>query len=74
MSKNEIELRAESIMSLLSQKSKLSLTEISQRINCKELNILLALGLLVKENKVHISEKENGIFIESTHVLSNIYY
>jgi uncharacterized membrane protein affecting hemolysin expression len=74
MSKNEIEKQAEHIFFLLSQQGSMSLNEICGLIDDKRLYVILSIGLLIKENKVSIYEKEGDMIIESSYSFSNLYY
>lgn len=62
------------IMSLLTKKGILSLCEVCHIIHCKESNLIVSLGQLIKENKVRILEQEGRLVVESQSLSSEIYY
>jgi hypothetical protein len=43
-------------------------------MNEKKFHIILSLGILVKEEKIYIYEKEDEMIIETFHSFSNMYY
>lgn len=62
------------IMSLLTKKGILSLSEVCHIIRCKESNLIVSLGQLIKENKVRVLEQEGKFLVESKSLLTEIYY
>lgn len=64
----------EIIMSTLAKNGTLSLSEVCHIAHCKESNLILSLGQLIKENKVRILEFGGRILVEPQVSLSEIYY
>lgn len=62
------------IMSLLTKKGTLSLSEVCHIIHCKESNLIVSLGQLINENKVRVLEQGGKFLVESKSLLTEIYY
>lgn len=60
MSKDDVGTNSGTIWLLLSSKGKLSIREIGEFTNCRDSLIFLALGWLLREDKVHFID-ENGV-------------
>lgn len=74
MTHNAIGANAGNIWRLLSTKGSLSVRQIGDYTHCKDSSILLALGWLSRENKVHISDRNGSIYIELSTVCPENYY
>lgn len=75
MTTEEVETNAGNIFILLSSNKNLSIREIGDYTNCKDRAIFLALGWLLKENKIICFEKNGSLSIESkSGCLTEIYY
>jgi hypothetical protein len=74
MNKDEVDRKSRQILFLLSQKGRLSLNQICCLMNEGKFYITLSLGVLVKEEKIYIYEKEEEMIIETFHSISNTYY
>jgi hypothetical protein len=74
MNKDELDRKSKQILFLLSQKGRMSLSQICYLMNEGNFFILLSLGCLLKEEKVYIYEKEEEMMVETFHSLSNSYY
>lgn len=71
----EVESHAGNILSLLSRSNKnLSIREIGDLTNYRDKAIFLALGWLLRENKIVCFEKNGALCIESRSYLTDIYY
>lgn len=64
MIKNDIGTHAGSILTLLANNGKLSIRKIGEYINRRDTVISLALGWLLKENKIHVSENNGELYFE----------
>jgi hypothetical protein len=74
MNTDELDKKSKQVLFLLSQKGHLTLTQICYLMNERKFYIVLSLGSLLKENKIHIYEKEGEMIIRALHSLSNNYY
>ena len=74
MYKNDIRINAGTICHLLSENGALSISELAEMTNYEEELLLLALGWLVRENKVHLFEKNEALHAELIYVRSEMYY
>ncbi|GHT04295.1 hypothetical protein FACS189423_06760 [Bacteroidia bacterium] len=74
MNKYELEKKAGQIWFLISLRGTMSLKQICGITHEKHLFIILALGLLIEEDKVSIYEKGNDIIVESAYSFLNMYY
>jgi hypothetical protein len=74
MNKYELERKAGQILFLISQQGSMSIKQICGLMHDKRLLVILSLGLLVKEDKISLYEKEGDIMVESAYSFSNIYY
>lgn len=74
MLKNDIGINAGAIWMILSEKGKLSINELIEYTNYKEYYILLSLGWLARENKIHFSEENGVLYIELNLHTSDMYY
>lgn len=64
MLKTDIGSNAGTIWQCLSEKGRLSLREIGELTNYKDSLILLSLGWLSRENKIHFSNINDNLYIE----------
>jgi len=72
---NEVGTHAGNIPMLLSGKGYLSIREIGEHTNCMDKTIYLALGWLLRENKILCYEKNGLICIEiNVANISELYY
>jgi hypothetical protein len=74
MNKYELERKAGQILFLISQRGSLSLKQICGLTHDKRISVILSLGLLLKEDKVSLYEKEGDVMVESAYSFSDIYY
>lgn len=74
MLKADIGFNAGNILALLSQKGKLSLREIGEETHYRDTAISLAIGWLLRENKVKVYEHNGKLYFELSSCLSEIYY
>jgi len=75
MSENEVGTNAGNILNLLSDKGNLSIREIGEHTNCRDKVIFLALGWLLRENKINCFERNGSLCVESKFTqMSEIYY
>jgi len=74
MIKSDIGINAGIIWNLLSEKGKLSIRRIGEHTNYKDSLIHLALGWLVRENKIRFSEKNDTLYVELINNFSETYY
>ena len=72
MYKNETGIDSE-VLSLLCRKGKLSICEIRKMTHYRESHIIIALGSLIKDNRISILEEDDKIYIEPVYT-SGIYY
>lgn len=70
----DIRINANAIWNLLSEKSSITIREISELTNFKESLILLALGWLSRENKITFSDRDGVLEVSLKSVLTDIYY
>lgn len=72
---NEVGTNAGNILMLLSGKDNLSIREIGDHTNCRDKVIYLALGWLLRENKIVCFEKNGSLHIEfKINNMTEIYY
>ncbi|GEM_PF-143206 len=74
MTDNAIGTNAGNIWRLLSTKGSLSVRQIGDYTHYKDSLILLAIGWLSRENKVHISDRDGSIYIELSAIFPENYY
>ncbi|MDU1892056.1 MAG: winged helix-turn-helix domain-containing protein [Dysgonomonas sp.] len=74
MLKVDIGFNAGNILALLSERGKLSLREIGEATHYKDIVISLAIGWLLRENKIQIHESNGKLFFELNNCFSEIYY
>ena len=74
MYKNDIGINSGVIWHLLSDKGALSIREIGEYTNYREAFILLSLGWLARENKIRFFEKNEMVYVELIHTISDMYY
>ena len=74
MTKNEVISDAGQIWMLLSERKILSVQRIEEMTHYREALICLALGWLVKENKIRLFEKEGMIHAEIIISIPEVYY
>lgn len=74
MIKNEIGSNAGNVYKLLSQRGRLTLRKIGELTQGQEYVIYLALGWLLRENKISVLEQNGELFFELKESLSSIYY
>lgn len=75
MIKSEIGFNAGYIMELLTTKKKLTFRQIGDLTNYKDIAILLAIGWLLREDKVTAVKGDDGTLIfELNRLISEIYY
>ncbi len=72
---HEVGKHAGNILMLLSGKGNLSIREIGEQTQCKDKLIYLALGWLLRENKIECFEKDGSICVKfNSNTLTEIYY
>ncbi|RHJ83440.1 winged helix-turn-helix domain-containing protein [Parabacteroides sp. AM08-6] len=74
MIKNDVALDAGKIWYLLSERGILSIKKIGEMTHYQESLIFLALGWLVRENKVRIFEKSGVLHAELNAPIPETYY
>ncbi|MBE6302294.1 MAG: hypothetical protein E7085_10715 [Parabacteroides distasonis] len=74
MTKNEVVSEASQIWLLLSERKILSIQRIEEMTHYREALVCLALGWLVKENKIRLFEKEGIIHAELIMPIPEVYY
>lgn len=74
MIKKHVDDTAMHIWHILSNRGSLTLRQIGELIHTKDTLIMLAIGWLCKENKVHIEDKNGILYFEANKVLTEIYY
>ena len=74
MLKNDIGINAGIIWQLLSEKGELSIRELGELSNFKESFILLALGWLSREDKIHFFDKNGVLYVTLKHPFSESFY
>jgi len=75
MIKDDVGINAGNILSLLSDKGKLSIREIGEFTNYKDKVIFIALGWLLREDKISCSERNGSLCVESKlSCATEIYY
>ncbi|MCC8146199.1 MAG: winged helix-turn-helix domain-containing protein [Bacteroidales bacterium] len=71
MHKNDVEINADKIQTLLIDWGVLSIKEISEFTQCKKTLIYLYLGWLLRENKIRFYEEEEIVYVELTHPVTD---
>ena len=74
MLSNDIGINAGLIWQLLSEKGRLSFTEIEELTGYKSIFIALALGWLARESKIVFISKNDTVYIELSPSVSEMYY
>ncbi len=75
MIKDDVGINAGNILSLLSDKGKLSIREIGEFTHYRDKMIFIALGWLLREDKIRCMENNGSLCIElKTVCASEIYY
>ena len=74
MYKNDIGINAGVIWHLLSEKGELSIREIEELTNFRELFICLALGWLSREDKIYFFEKNGVVYVVLNQITSEMYF
>jgi len=75
MIKNDVGMNAGNILSLLSDKGKLTIREIGEFTHYKDKVIFIALGWLLREDKISCVDRDGALYFEpKVTCLSEIYY
>lgn len=74
MMKNDVASNASKIWCLLSERGVLSVRKIGEMINSQESLLFLALGWLVKENKIRFLDKSGILHVEPIITIHETYY
>lgn len=74
MSKDDVGTKSGTIWLLLSDKGKLSVRELGEFTNCKGSLIFLALGWLLREDKIQIFDINGILYVELKKCGSELYY
>lgn len=74
MLKSDIDINAKVIWHLLISEGALSVRQIGELTDFKEIMIILSLGWLSKENKIRFFEKGEAIYIEQNQAISELYF
>jgi len=74
MLKNDIGFKAGSVWTILCDRGKLSIREIGELTNHKESFIYLALGWLLRENKINCVDRNGTLFFELNFESPEKYY
>lgn len=74
MLKKDVGFNAGNILSILSERGRLSLREIGDITHCRDVSISLAVGWLLRENKITVWEENGKMFFELTQPAAEIYY
>ena len=74
MYKNDTGINAGVIWRLLSEKGELTIREIGEITDFKEPFISLALGWLLREDKIRFYDKNGVVYVELSHNISDFYF
>ena len=74
MIKNEVVVEVRLILSLLSERKTLTVKRIEEVTHYEESLVCIALGWLVKENKVRLFEKNGILYVELNILIPEMYY
>lgn len=74
MQKSVIGTNAGTIWQFLSKRGVLSLRELGELTKFKSNHLMLALGWLAKENKISLTQREEGTYVELMYNCSDQYY
>jgi hypothetical protein len=74
MSKDDVGTKSGTIWTLLSDKGKLSIREIGEFTNSRDSHIFLALGWLLRENKIRFINENGTLCAELNECGSDLYY
>lgn len=74
MSKDDVGTKSGTIWLLLSNRGKLSIREIGEFTNCRDSLIFLALGWLLREDKVRFIDENGVLYAELNQCGSDLYY
>lgn len=74
MSKEDVGTKSGTIWLLLSDKGKLSVREIGEFTNCRDSLIFLALGWLLREDKIRCFDENGVLYAELSQCGSDLYY
>ena len=74
MYENDIEINAAVIWHLLADHGAMSIRDLSEQTDFREAFILLSLGWLAREKKIHFFEKNGILRIELCASVSEMYY
>lgn len=74
MSKDDVGTKSGTIWLLLSDKGRLSIREIGEFTNCKDSLIFLALGWLLREDKIRFIDENGILYAELNRCGSELYY
>ena len=74
MYKNDTGINAGAIWCLLSEKGELTIREIGEFTDFKEPFIYLALGWLLREDKIRFYDKNGVVYVELSHNTSDFYF
>ena len=74
MYKNDVGINAGVIWRLLSEKKELSIIEIGELTNFREPFIFLALGWLLREDKIIFSEKNGVGYVRLNLIVPEMYF
>lgn len=74
MLKTDVGANAGNILVLLTQRGRLTMREIGEITNCRDTAISLAIGWLLREDKVYIIEYNGRLYFELNNPTGEIYY
>ena len=74
MYKNDVGINAGVIWHLLSEKGELNIREIGELTNFREPFLHLALGWLLREDKIRFFEKTGIVYVELNQIASEMYF
>lgn len=74
MLRTDVGINAGNILMLLTQRGRLTMREIGEVTNCRDMAISLAIGWLLREDKVYIIENNGRLYFELNNPANEIYY
>lgn len=74
MNRDSIGADAGIVWRLLADRGMLSLNEIEEQTNLNPLNLMLAIGWLLKEDKIYLTRDGETLCLELRHEPTDLYY
>lgn len=69
-----IRFNAESIWTFISEKGKMTFGQIGKHTLCRNFIIFMPIGLLLKEGKIHVEDKNGILYFRLNKNVSDTYY